>query len=277
MSVTAQRLRVIRLVAGRELRSTLYGIGIYIVMALSFVASSYFLNQALWTISQNGVLVVPPPLVGPLFIAVLISSVYLALLSSLSISRERDQGTLEVLFYGPVDSISYVLGKFVEQMLVFGAVLIVDLVFFLILSLVTNLGLNWELLALLVISFFVAASVVAFGIFLSSVTKSSRASVVLFVALMVALIGFSYGYQYLMNLPDKDLSTGLIYLRQAADILSRGINWLSPVGYLNRGATAVALQSPTGYLVAVGEALVYALVLLAGSVFFFNRKGVKRG
>lgn len=276
MSVTAQRLHAVRLIAGRELRSTVMGIGIYIVMALSFVLASYYVNAFIYAVSQNGAVAASSPLIIPLFIAVFIGALYLGLLSSLTISRERDQGTLEVLFYGPVDSFSYVIGKFVEQMAVFGIFLLFDLIFFGIIALITNAGLNWQMLGLLLISFFVAASVVAFGILLSSLTRSSRASVILFVAIMIAFTGFFWLYGQLMQIPDKELSTTMIYVRQAVDYLRRGIEWISPLDYLNRGANAVASGSLTGFIVSLVEALVYGAVLLAASIFFFNRKGVRK-
>ncbi|MBE3576490.1 MAG: ABC transporter permease subunit [Limnochordales bacterium] len=276
MSVTSQRLHAVRLIAGRELRSTLMGIGIYIVMAVSFLLSSYFINGYLYTIVHNGALAMPSPLMVPLFVAVFVGALYLGLLSSLAISRERDQGTLEVLFYGPVDSFSYVVGKFVEQMAVFGVFLLFDLVFFAIMALITNFGFNWQLIALLLISFFVAASVVAFGIFLSSLTRSSRASVILFVAIQVSFIAFFYLYQSLMKIPDKELSTTMIYVRQALDYMRRGIEWISPLDYLNRGAAAVASGGFTGFLIALIEAVIYGIILLAAAIFFFNRRGVRK-
>lgn len=276
MSVTAQRLHAVRLIAGRELRSTVMGIGIYIVMALSFLLASYYVNAFIYAVSQNGAVAASSPLIIPLFIAVFIGALYLGLLSSLTISRERDQGTLEVLFYGPVDSFSYVIGKFVEQMAVFGIFLLFDLIFFGIIALITNAGLNWQMLGLLLISFFVAASVVAFGILLSSLTRSSRASVILFVAIMIAFTAFFWLYGQLMQIPDKELSTTMIYVRQAVDYLRRGIEWISPLDYLNRGANAVASGSLTGFIVSLVEALVYGAVLLAVSIFFFNRKGVRK-
>ncbi|HHV54229.1 MAG TPA: ABC transporter permease subunit [Firmicutes bacterium] len=276
MSATSYRLHATRLIAGRELRSTVFGIGIYIVMTIAFVLASYGVNSFLYNISQNGALAMPSPLLLPLFVAVFLSSLYLGLLSSLTISRERDQGTLEVLFYGPVDSFSYVMGKFIEQMLVFGVFILFNLVFFAFVALITNFGFSLDIIWLLLISFFVAASVVAFGIFLSSITKSSRASVFLFILFMAFFIGFFWGYSTLMGIPDKELSAGMIYLRQALDYLRRVIEWVSPLEYLNRGALAVASSSVSGFFAAVGESLAYGVVLLAASIFFFNRKGVKK-
>ena len=60
---------------------------------------------------KNGLLVLSGAFNFPLFAIIFFSATFLALSSVTTIARERDQGTMEALFYGPIDSTAYILGK----------------------------------------------------------------------------------------------------------------------------------------------------------------------
>ena len=123
-------IQTVKALSKRDLYSTLRSWGIYIVAFLSFIASSFILKNYLDSIQTDNILISADPLNYPLFVSVIIISFYLAILSAISISREKDQGTLEVLFYGPVSSFTYILGKYIKDILTY-LVMVVFFVFYL--------------------------------------------------------------------------------------------------------------------------------------------------
>ena len=152
------RAVAIRAIAGRELRSTLFNMGIYVAIALGLIVASFMIYTYVTGIMEYGMAVMPSsktetryyselpqspePMLVPLQWTVYIGAIYITLSASLSISRERDQGTLEVLFYGPVDSLSFVIAKFVEQLLSFGVVLLFYIAYFVVMSAISKFALG---------------------------------------------------------------------------------------------------------------------------------------
>ena len=98
----AIRFRSARIQAKREFRSTLTGPGIYVVLSLIFfgVSLGYFRNRLL-EVAEQGVINILNPGQTPWFYAIGLAALYLGVCAAISISRERDMGTLEVLFLRP--------------------------------------------------------------------------------------------------------------------------------------------------------------------------------
>ena len=96
----------------REFVSAINGSGIYFTIFLSLLITSIIIHNYLSAIEQETIFIISNPLSYPLFIATYISSFYLALTAAISISKEKENKTLEVLFYGPVDKYSFILSKY---------------------------------------------------------------------------------------------------------------------------------------------------------------------
>lgn len=273
----AYRVHAIKVATKREIRSTLYGIGLYITLALIFLAASYFfVNSTLRTVADAGIMALANPITSPLFISVGLAATYLGLCSSLSISRDRDLGTLEVLFYGPVDAVSYVLGKYVHQLLAYVVVLLFALVNFYGISWVTNVGFSSDIIGIMVLSIFLTSCMVSFGIVLSVSTRRMIVSVVLFLALVLFFLVFSIVHGWVMSIAGQNLTTAMVYVRVILDNANEFVKWISPVDYYLRGMNAVMRQDPGGYALSILSSAVYSAVLLALSVWMFGRKGVRR-
>lgn len=271
------RFTAIKSIARRDLSSILYGIGIYVVLSVVFLfASSVNVRDSLFQVSQNNLMVLSNPINRPLFMVIGLIAAYLGLTSAITISRERDLGTLEVLFYGPVDSVSYILAKYIQQMMVFLVTLALSFVFFWAVSVYTNLGFSKNLAGLLLLSLVMASSMVAFGIFLSSITRRMTVSVVLFLGLALFFLVFSIAHSIVMTMPGEKLSTALVYVRIVLDNMDKLVRWISPIAYLERGGMAIALGEPLQYLWSVLSSVAYTVVLLALATFAFNRKGVRK-
>ena len=74
----------------------------------------------------------------------------------------------------------------------------------------------------------------------------------------------------------KTMSVTLVYVRVAVDMLNRGLQWISPFGYLNRGMGAMNLGSAKLILSSIGASLLYTIVLLALAMRFLDRRGVRK-
>src|SRR6185295_15202002 len=106
-------------VARRDLLGMLYGPGLYIVVALGMAATLPIVAGYLDAVERSRVLILSDAFTLPFFVAATVAMLFLALASVATIARERDQGTLEVLFYGPVDLRSYVVAKHLAHLLAY--------------------------------------------------------------------------------------------------------------------------------------------------------------
>lgn len=268
-------IQTIKALSKRDLYSTLRSWGIYIVAFLSFIASSFILKNYLDSIQADNILISADPLNYPLFVSVIIISFYLAILSAISVSREKDQGTLEVLFYGPVSSLTYILGKYIKDILTYLVMVVFFLVYFWGVSLLTNLGFSYGLLKTILVSIFSVSCIVSFGLFISSLTGKMRNSIIWLVGILALFLVVQVGQTILLGMPEENMSPVLTYLGDTLSVISRGINWVSPFSYLTRGIDAVYLDNTLLYGLNILYSIVYSAILLLLSIFILKRKGVK--
>lgn len=274
---TSARLHAVRVTAKREFRSTLYGIGIYATLFLIFLATSYFfVSSSLRTVLDVGIMAFRNPITEPFFFSVGLAATYLGLCSALAISRERDQGTMEVLFYGPVDSVSYILAKYAHQLMAFLIVLVFAVANFYIVSRLTNLGFSSDFAGLVLLSIFLTSCMVSFGILLSVSTRRVMVSVILFLGLVLLFLGFSVAHTVVMAYTVENAPPLLVYVRVILDQMNAVVQWISPMAYFSRGMAAVFMRDTGQYVMSLLSSAVYSFVLLALSVWIFQRKGVRR-
>jgi len=273
----AHRAHAIRVLAKREIKSTLYGVGLYITLFIVFLAASYFfVNSSLRNVFDGGILALTNPITEPFFFSVGIAATYLGLCSALAISRERDLGTLEVLFYGPVDTFAYIGAKFLHQLLAFVVVLIFAAVNFFLVSQVTNFGFTSDFVGLLVLSLFLTSCMVSFGIFLSVSTRRMMVSVLVFLGLVFFFLGFSAAHAVIMSLPSQGMTPLMIYVRIILDNMKVVMDWISPISYFSRGMTAVFMGDAAQYVLSLVSSIVYSGILLVASAWVFKKQGVRR-
>jgi ABC-type transport system involved in multi-copper enzyme maturation permease subunit len=282
------RLNSIKVQSRRDIKSSIYSMGIYVVLTAVLLLTSYQLRGNLFAISEARVSVLPNPMLNPFFYTMVLLAVYLGLCSAMSISKERDLGTLEVLFYGPVDSISYVIAKYLQQMLVFVIAILLSVVNFYLASLATNLGFTPDIWRLMLLAIFVGSGMISFGILLSSLNKKITISVIVFLVFALIFLAFWFANIWISSLtvyeydPQtqrevlKEFPAYYVYIRVILDKLNIFMKWISPIQYFQRGYTALVLKSTTQYWLNILSSVVYSAVLLILSIVGFNRKGVKR-
>src|SRR5689334_19121253 len=123
----------------RDLVAHLRSISTYIVIGLVLLTSALIIRSNLAYASNNdGLIVVANPMSLPFLATGLILTAFLALNSCAMVAREFDQGTLEVLFYGPVDAASYVIARFLAMTTVYVLMMLVVVLDIVAASLLTN-------------------------------------------------------------------------------------------------------------------------------------------
>ncbi len=259
----------------RELASSLRGWGIYIAVFVSFLISSWMLNSHLNTLKENTIMITSYPLETPLSWSVIIVSLYLVFISAISISREREQGTLEVLWYGPVSSFSYLLGKYFKDIILYLIVLVLFGIYFWVVSTITNLGFTIDLAKAFLVSIFVVSCFISFGLFISSLATRVRSSVIWLVGILLAFLALWFASSILNVLPEESLSSSLIYLRGTLSLIFTLINWISPFSYLSRGMGSIPVGNNLIYTLNIVYSIIYSVILLSLSMFILKRKGVK--
>ena len=274
----SHRFNVVRVLTKRELKSTfVYGIVIYLAIFISLLISSFILKNYLDGIKDEGMLMMSDPLNYPLFITTLISSFYLAIISSLSISGEKDHQTLEVLFYGPIDHISFVIAKYVNDILAYLIMVLFFLAYFFLISLLTDFSFSFNFAKLILLSIFLASCMISFGLLLSSLTTRVRSSIISFIGITVGFFAVQILYRILGSTKPELLSTPLLYLRNIMEVLYVWcIQWISPFSYFDRGLEAVSLGIHGEYAISIISSLLYSIIMVLFSILILRKKGIEK-
>jgi ABC-type transport system involved in multi-copper enzyme maturation permease subunit len=272
----ASRWWVAGVIARREALAVMRGLGAYMALTLALSAAAWVLLIDLRALETAGLLVLADPFRSPLAIAMLVLAVFLALSAAVSTARDRESGTLEVLFYAPVDEITCVLGKVGGMLVVYVAALPLLLASFALLALITGFALTPTILLSLALSIVPAAEVVSFGVLLSVGTSRVRTAVLLLVGVTAVLIGATLAYSMVLLAPITDPSSPVLALRDALGALDAIVRWISPFAYLERvvdGAMTGAWRTAS---ISLAAAIAYALLIIAGAAYWLRRRGVYR-
>ena len=111
----------------RDFRITVFGPIIYIMSTISITIGIVIIRNYLSYIESNGLYPMPDLFSFPYRWVIILTGVYLAFSAVVAIARERESGAMELLFYGPVDNVSYVIGKYSAQLTVYCLLIILYL------------------------------------------------------------------------------------------------------------------------------------------------------
>ena len=267
------RRRAMLRLARRDLRAALVGPTIYLMVTLSCLVAAVVVKSYLDYVNDNGTLVLAEPLKAPLLFAVLALTAYLGLLAAAGLAGERERGTLEVLFYGPVDPPTFVGGKLLGALLVYLPAIAALVLFLALASVLTGMPLDGGTLTLAVVSILPAASMVALGLLLAALVGRLRPALALTALAIGLFFAIDAGNQFAAAQPGDSL------LGSAAGLLSAlagVVSWLSPFGYIWRAMDGLSLGDAGAVALDLGAALLYAAVLTVLAVVALRAKGVQR-
>lgn len=184
----------------RDLRASLFNFGTYITASVAIAVATAILQHDVRSMQDRGLYVLANPFVIPFSGAAILTSIYLAVVSATSIARERDRGTLETLFYGPVDVVAYLLGKYLAQMSVYVLMATAYLVVLWLYALVTNFTLDLTLLGTAILSVAITSAVVGISVLVSTLCRRVWSVSLALTAVALACLGVQLGHGYVPGL-----------------------------------------------------------------------------
>jgi ABC-type transport system involved in multi-copper enzyme maturation permease subunit len=263
-------------IAWREAKAALRGMACYVALTLALIAATWILLVDVRALKAAGLLVLTDPFRPSVGIAMLVLALFFAVSAAVSAARDRESGTLEVLFYGPVDEVTYIVGKAGGLLLAYLAVLPLLLASLALLSWMSGFALTLPILVSVALSIVPVAQIVGFGILLSIGIGRVRSAVLLLVGVVGVLLGIEAAYGMVQLVPILDPSSPVLPLRDALAALDAACRWISPFAYLERvvdGATRGTWQSA---LLSLAAAVVYAVVMIGLAAWWLRRRGVWR-
>lgn len=272
----SSRCSIAGVIAWREAKAAIRGISGYVALTLALVAATWVLLIDVRALEASGLLVLAEPFRSPLSVAILVLALFLAVSAAVSVARDRESGTLEVLFYGPVDELAYVLGKVGGLLVAYLAALPLLLVSLALLALMSGLMLTPTILVSLALSVVPAAEVVGFGVLLSVGTGRVRSAVLLLVGVTALLFGVGVAYSMVLLVPISDPSNPLLSVRDALAALDAAARWISPFAYLDRVVEGTMAGAWRTALISLLAALAYTILMIGLGAYWLRRSGVHR-
>lgn len=259
--------------ARREVVAALHNLSVYLMVTLACLVAAVLVRSYLDFVANNGTLVLADPLRTPLLFAVLVLTGYLGLLAAAGLGGARERGTMEVLFYGPVNAPVYVGGKLLGHLATYVLVVGALAVFLATTALLTGIPLAANALLFLAASTIPAAAMIALGLLLGALAGRVRPALALTALASVIFIAVDAGNQIAARQPGDTLLGSAAGLLSALAAL---VGWISPYSYFWRAQDSLALGNAGDALVAIGVALVYAALLTALAVITLRYRGVQR-
>jgi hypothetical protein len=275
-----ERWHAARTIQRRASQSAFYSLGVYTAMSVSLIIAAVSVGNTLEFTEQNVIFISRQPIFLPVLINTIILSIYLAMISTLNVSGERDQGTLETLLQGPVDGFAFILGNFLAQLKVYAALALVAFVWSNLLTFLLHLQYSVAIGIVLVVSLAAAAVVIAFGMFVAMWGGRSRTALIYFILITLFVVGVQLADGIVAGIvltTNPSFNDPLITVRNVLGLANSIVKWISPYSQLDLVMTAMVDRA---YLDAVGHVLVMlaqVAVFLLGSVWLLDRKGVREG
>lgn len=271
----ARRLRAasaIRL-ARRDLVAAFAGPGVYIIITIACLVAGITVKTYLDYVAGNGIIVLSNPLESPLLFAIFVMTGFVGLSAAAGVAGEKERGTLEILFYGPVDAWAYITGKTLGHLAVY-VVMAVWLCMYLALSAwITAFPFDPAALGLLILSIVPAGCLIALGQLLAVVTSRVRSALALTLTLLILFFAIDVGNTIVAAQPaDSALGSAAQLLSAVAQVTA----WLSPFNYLWRAVESINLGSAGDTIANVAPGVIYFGAMAVFSVTMLRRVGVQR-
>ena len=259
-----------------EFLKALFSFQNYIAVFLSLGVAWWIVNNMINTVAQNGLIIEANPFMLSFLATLLPYAVFLALAVAVSLAREIEQRTFEVLFFAPIRFTSFVLGRFLGQLTYYLIALPLVLIFFIGYATSMNLRVGLGLLGAIALSPFVVASVVGFGFLIAAYLRKTRVTVVVLLAVVLLLLGVQFAHVLLPTLQPAEADTTLLVLTDVVGVIYRVVEWISPFAYLTKGIDAAQIGAPELYARVVLASLAYTVLTLLLSVWVLQEKGISR-
>lgn len=269
------RWQNIRRIATQQPREALFGWGIYITAAVAVGISALLIFNAFRFVGESSLSVLAQPFLLPLQAALTMAMLFVAVEATLAIARPREQGTLQILFFAPVDESILIGGNFLAGLLVYIFFVLLTLPILLLLAWVTNFVIPTQLLWAIIPSLLVVGLTIAFGLFVSAAAPTARTAMLILVAVILVLLGLQSAYTALLNIPPtSSYYDALLFIRTILASLQTILSWFSPFRMLDVILTASINNDWVVLIRQLGIALGGTAVWLFAAIHMLRRKGV---
>jgi hypothetical protein len=270
-------LHASRIIFNRYQKFLFNGFGIYLTLALALVGGSIVINNNLESAVQNTILVDIRPLFSPALIMVILTSTYLAMAISISISKENDKGTLEVLMYGPVNYKSFLSGVFTAFIVTYLIGLLVFTFWANITIWLSHLEFSFDIYLLLLVSVITAGSMISYGIFIAALGGKTRMTIIYLILFIVLMVGIQIADYIVSTLLLTTSATGIdefAILRDFLSSISKFLVYFSPFSLFQLMMDDIVNGSMGSFVIHVSITLGQIVLLLLFSYLLFKKEGV---
>jgi len=256
----------------------LWSIGFFAAVSISLISASLILINNFRYVDVNNIMVERQILSTPVLVIGLLLSLFLGITASVNLSREYDKGTLELLLYGPVDEVAFILGNFWAQISLFGWTMVGVFIWSNIIIWMFNLAFDLSLLLILLGCVIMAVEIVAFGLLTAVLGGKTRNALVVYILVLAIFGGVQIGDTLVANLvliSGSTVTDPLLFLRNVLETANNVLRWVSPYAQLQRSVNALLVGAWPEYLLLLGLMLVEGSVLLFFSIRSLAAKGVR--
>jgi hypothetical protein len=257
-----------------RLWAMLHGSALYLLSAVMLLLLAVMSNDFAAFIGSQRVVVSKEPLEQPLLICLILAAVFLSLYAAVGVSREREQGTMMVLHFGPVDPFRYLTSWLIALWLGYLFFVLLMAAGLVLISRLSGIAFSPFLGILLLSSLPAAVGVFGFGLLAAALGHDSRRALLLFLGLTLLLAGFEGLNMIFASLEPAALTGALAPLSRSVSFLNGLLTWLSPYGYLPRILNAAAAQDWRQYALGSAGSVIYGALMLMLSMLHLERFGV---
>jgi ABC-type transport system involved in multi-copper enzyme maturation permease subunit len=269
------RWRAMQRIARQEVRDTLLGWGFYLTAAAGLLVAVLLVYNSVRFVTGSGLEILSRPFSTPVLAAALIAILYTSVGATLAIARAREQGTLQVLFFAPVDSVALIGAHFLAGTALYAGLVLLLAPLLVLLSFLTNVFLPPAIIGGLLLTLFAGALAVAFGLAISALAPTSRSAVLLLVALAAVVLVIQGGYTALLNVPPTSrYYDALLFLRVLLRLVNDLLRWVSPTAMLSQLLDGAIRADLSSTLQVIGRSLAGMLFWLTLAVLAVRRRGV---
>ncbi len=236
LSPSRLRSRVATAIAHQDVRDAVFGWSLYLTAAVAVFVGTLLLYNAMQAVGESGLEIVGRPLYQPVLVATSLATLYLAGWATLAIARPRDQGSLRVLFFAPVDPVSLLGAHVLAALAVYALFMLLTVPAFGLLAWLVNLPFPPLLLVGVIVSPAFIAPAIGIGLVISAIANTSRGAIFLFGAALVLTVGIQLGYSALQGAPPaSQYYDALLFLREGMRAAREALRWVSPLALLSEG------------------------------------------
>lgn len=273
--VNTPRWHTIRRIATQQPRDTFFSWGIYITATVSVAIAALLIFNSVRFVGESSLNIIAQPFKLPLQAALSLAILFVTIEATLAIARPREQGSLQILFFAPINEPILIGGHFLAGLLVYILFVFLTLPILLLLAWVTNFAIPANLLWAMVPTSFAVGVAIAFGLFVSAAAPSARAAVLILVAGILILLGLQSAYTALLSIPPTSrFFDALLFIRTILANLQTTLSWLSPFHMLNVILTSSLNKDWLELIKQLAIALATTAIWLFAAVRMLQRRGV---